>query len=997
MKAKIIFIAFLFCAMTLYAQDQSGIVKTIGRPGQPGQPLEMVLVRVHGTDAASVSDDAGNFTLSLAHYTTGQAYSLSKVTKSGYQLADSDLIGRAFPYSADIPLEISMISNDEYYRTKSEIETRVRVRIEKEYEEQVAELKRQRDENAVSAELFGRKLVELMEHYDNVDNLVESLADRYARTDYDHLDSLEREINSLIEQGRIEEADAMIDAKNTKHELEQLRVNNQLLAQTLEEGRKAEAFKMAEYASDLKKKFDIASMKFDNQAAAGFLKERMELDASNVIWKMEYASFIREYLGSYDEAMDIYQSLLETVSDIALLASLHGSMGNIYQLQGRYEEALESYLKCVAMRETDLSIRNDLGGAYYNVASVYLQKDLYDDGLFYLDKAEQMHEEYEDSLGLADIYSARGTFNVDAGNYAEAEAYFHKSLKIRRDILGENSLNVASMYVNIAVLNSRLDRFSKAFENMGKAISIHKKLLGEEHPQIADDYLSMGSLELAVGNNDDALRYYQKSLDILDRSYSGYHPDIAEAYNKMAYYHKNVLNDISAAMSYYEKSHEIMETIYGRMHADVAMSLNNIAVTYAEMARYDKALEYHEEVLGIRKQLYGEDHHAVGDTYNNIAAILYRLDSNEDALAYQEKALEIFLRHYGEAHSTVALSYGNLGALSERVKDDQQALDYYKKSADIYGQIYGEGHVAMSAPYDNIGCLYLRYKMYDEAEAYMSEALKLRLGAYGEYHSLTAHSFNNLSQLYLAKGDLAKSEEMLKKCVDVNIGIYGERHPSVSTPLSNLSSLYLKMKEWDKALEYMLKALAIVEECYASDHPTVMLYRYGAGNVCFKAGMYAQAIPYMASVFQDSYKKQGPDDTYTRHYFMYLHQAYMGAMGAESYDGSLDESFVELNRNTIITATVGEGTPAEQMGLSGVYEVMSYEEWTLADEDMNFFTFNLSVADRPVKTYIFHRDGEFIKVQFEGRLGIQLNALWISGEDKEDIKKSFRKWFKKNR
>ena len=997
MKARIILIISLFFAVALHAQEQPGIVKTIGRPGQPGQPLDMVLVRVQGTDAASVSDDAGNFTLSLAHYSAGQAYSLSKVTKSGYQPADAGLIGRAFPYSADIPLEISMISNEDYYRTRGEIEARVRSRIEKEYEGQVNELKRQLGENAVTAEIFSQKLVELMDYYGNVNNLVESLADRYARTDYDRLDSLDREINSLIEQGRIEEAEAMIDAKGTKQELEQLRANNQLLEQTLEEGRKAEAMKLAEYADDLKKKFDIASLRFDNKAAAGHLKERMELDESNTGWKMEYASFIRDYLGMYDEAMALYRSILETETDVMLLASVHGCVGNIYERQGKYEDSLEAYKTCLTMRESDLSARADLGRSFYNVASVYFQKDMYDEGLYYLDNAERLYEEYQDSLGLSTAYVAKGVYYGDVGDYENAEMHFGKALKIRMTVVGENTLDVASMYVNIAVLNKRLNRFSQAFEYLDKAISIHKMILGEEHPEVADDYLTLGSLELELGNNDNALGCYEKALDIMNRFYSGTHPDIAAAYNKMAYYYKNILSDLPTALEYYEKSYRMLEAIYGRMHADVALSLNNIATTYSELSQYDKALKYHDEVLEIRTDLYGEDHYTVGDTYNNIATIYFNVGRYETALSYQEKALEIFIRHYGEIHSTIALSYGNLGALSEKVGNDQQALDYYRKSADIYGKVYGDGHVALSGPYDHMGCLYLSHKMYDEAEVYLTKALDLRLEIYGESHSLTAQSYNNLSQLYVAKGDLGKSEGMLVKCVRIQKSIYGERHPSVATPLSNLAILYQKMKDWDKAFEYMLQALSIVEECYEADHPTVMLYRYGVADAYFKAGMNEQAIPYMTSVYRDSYQKNGPDDKYTSHYFMYLHQMYMGAMGADSYDGYLDKSFTELNRNTIITATVGKDTHAEQRGLSGVYEVVAYEEWTLADEEVNFFTFNLSVSERPVKTYILHRDGEFIKVPFEGRLGVQLNVQWISVEEKSALKKSFRKWYKKNR
>jgi hypothetical protein len=40
--------------------------------------------------------------------------------------------------------------------------------------------------------------------------MIDGMADRYARTDYDHLDSLNREINICIEDGELDKADSLI-------------------------------------------------------------------------------------------------------------------------------------------------------------------------------------------------------------------------------------------------------------------------------------------------------------------------------------------------------------------------------------------------------------------------------------------------------------------------------------------------------------------------------------------------------------------------------------------------------------------------------------------------------------------------------------------------------------------------------------------------------------------------------------------------------------------
>ena len=384
MKTKVLTIVFTLCVLMANAQEQSGLVKTIGRPGQPGIPLEGVLVRVQGEANASLSDSNGAFSLVLSNYHIGQAYKLSRVSRNGYQLADGDVIGRQYPYSDEIPLEISMVSYDEYNKTKFEIENAVRSRVEAEFDIRLAELKQQLEDKTISEEAHIRKLCELNDYYDNIENLISKLADRYARTDYDRLDSIDVQINSLIEQGKLDEAERLIQSKGTKKALAKIIENNIRLARTLEEGKRAEAEMRQEYAYELIMQFDIAALRFDNVAAAAHLKERMELDTKNIEWKMEYASFIRDYLGKYDEALVIFQGVLKTTDNIEIIADLHGNIGNIYQIKGQYDKALEAYCSGSEIRECDSLLRKDLATSYLNIGSIYLSMEKYAEAESYL-------------------------------------------------------------------------------------------------------------------------------------------------------------------------------------------------------------------------------------------------------------------------------------------------------------------------------------------------------------------------------------------------------------------------------------------------------------------------------------------------------------------------------------------------------------------------------------------------------------------------------------
>jgi hypothetical protein len=153
MKKAVIFIFLCLSAFALDAQEQIGVVKAIGRPDKPGTPIADVLVRAQEGQIASASDKEGVFSISLGDFSEGDAYKISSVTKSGFRLADPGLIGRELPYSSHISLEISMVSNADYYRTKREIEDKILARIEKEYQSRLEALEKQLKEKQISIKL----------------------------------------------------------------------------------------------------------------------------------------------------------------------------------------------------------------------------------------------------------------------------------------------------------------------------------------------------------------------------------------------------------------------------------------------------------------------------------------------------------------------------------------------------------------------------------------------------------------------------------------------------------------------------------------------------------------------------------------------------------------------------------------------------------------------------------------------------------------------------
>lgn len=997
MKKAHLIIVFLFCALMSYAQEQPGIVKTIGRPGMAGKPLEGVLVRVHGCANATMSDSTGNFHLTMANYQIGQAYSLSHVFRIGYQLADDGTVGRQYPFSDNIPLEIAMVSNEMYDRTKSQIESEVRTIIEKEYQVQVSRLQQQLADKTLSEEKHIQQLCELNDYYDNATNLINKLADRYAKMDYDRLDSVDVQICSCIEQGRLEEAEVLIEGKGTRQTLKQLKIDNQLLEKSLEDGKKAETELREKYAAELKTRHEIASLRLDNEAAAAFLKERMELDTTRVVWGIEYAMFIQEYLDHYDEAMEILQNALRIQKDSSLLDDLYGSIGNLHHRLGNYDEALEAYHNSANIRMGNGLYVNGLAKSYYNIASVHLKKNEYDSTYMYLEKARVIYNELADSLGIASVYMTMADNAEDHGKYNEALDYAHRALRIRIAEYGDGHQRVGIIYNSIAEMLRTVGRFDEALDYAGKAYEVFVRIFGERHPYVASAYMSMGVLAMELEDFDKALEYYQNALGIYESCYNKIHPDLINVYFRLSNYYGEAKSDYSAAILYLNKCKDLVSKIHSTKHSIISILLNNLAVYYSRMEQFDKAIEAYNESLGIRQELYGKDNLFSAEIYHNMASLYSQMDKYDEAIDLQQKALKIFVQSYGETHPNIVTAYNNIGLFYIKKKDFVNGLEYLNLSKSVSLKIYGEDHTSIATTCVNMATAYKKLGQYEKAEELALEALEISRRRLGEDHSSTLSSYNTLALLYQDMGNFDKAENYMKRSLEISLRLYGENSVDVIVSYSNIATLYNSMDKPESALEVAHKALDIACGLFDEGHSRVILCRYGVADCYAKMERYDDAISYLSPLYYEMFAAKGPTHDYTKRFFFDLHASFAGAMGQDGYDGRYDEDFQKLNTNSVVTVKVEENSPASKMGLTGTYYMMSYEEWTLDQNDVNFFAFVPTVSSRPEKTYVFYRDDEFIKVPVEGYMGIWFNPQWVTAEEKLAMIKKYKKWARKNR
>lgn len=260
MKRFLIYTAFLFWTFCVFSQVQQGFVKTIGRPNTPGISIEGVTVRVAGNLNTVISDTQGNFSFPMKN----QRFRFSRISKKGFELADKDFLHYDFGYSPHAPITLVMVSKEELQRERDFIEEQSRNKLMLRFQKQNAILEKQLEQNVLTETEYQKRLLDLHEKFDNIDTLVSTLADRYARTDYDNIDSVRILVNRYIENGELEKAQQLIYSKGdigerTKEleETRNLRLQTQIRENRLQQDLAADLLQLSQIAHS-QNKFDSA-------------------------------------------------------------------------------------------------------------------------------------------------------------------------------------------------------------------------------------------------------------------------------------------------------------------------------------------------------------------------------------------------------------------------------------------------------------------------------------------------------------------------------------------------------------------------------------------------------------------------------------------------------------------------------------------------------------------------------------------------------------------
>ena len=734
------------CSISLWSQTQSGYVKTIGRPGRAGEPLGGVSVRASGGHNSALSDSSGCFFLTMAGKKNGDPYSIQQVFKSGYELNDYEVIGRQLAFSDRVPLNIVMVSSRQLQEDKQRIINNAYRVAEENYKARAAELERQNKESLITIETYREQLQALQSGFDKYQTLIESLADRYAHTDYDMLDEAEREINLCIEAGDLGRADSLIrTAFNPVGVLERNRDALSRLDDQISQAGEMLADAKSEMTELLKRQekdaeylyrlYTIALLRFETDDAARYLITRAELDTTNVEWQAEAGTFIYRYMANYDATMQYYHRALHNSmqkhgkyhKDIA---AIYNNIGIIYNERANYDTALKYYKLSLdiitSLEEDNIPLESTI---YNNIGTVYYYKNEIDKALSYLFKAYNLRKDFYGPTHrlIGESLTNIGRLYQEQGRIAEAIECHLSALEIILKITeGAPDYDAALCYQNLGLAYLSCSKYDEALSNYKKAIEIQKKIFYESHPDIGLSYYNLGKVCCNQGNYEIALRYLLKAADIQKSAFGNSHPSLAESYNAIGEVYGK-LHEYNLAFEYFLQGIKILDIFYPD-NEYVQQGYETIVSVYQKFGNasirekdYDSALHNYIKAYQICSE-YRVCDSSLPKICNQIGKIYYYQKEYGDAVDYYMKAIYSAESLNKTDNKSLVTIYENLASAYYSMDQYDKTMFYFKKALDILLELPHKDYLRIADLYQAIGSIYFNRKNYKNALANLKEA-----------------------------------------------------------------------------------------------------------------------------------------------------------------------------------------------------------------------------------------------------------------------------------
>jgi tetratricopeptide (TPR) repeat protein len=606
-----------------------------------GQPMANVEVGAAGANPRA-TDSLGMFTLEFPDKRPGEAVQLV-IHKEGFEVVNDVQLETSLPMVPDAkPMTIILcnVGNREemarrFYRLKSveAIEASYRKRTEKANSQEMAQLRRERDQALAAAE--GSRETSQNQTWP------ESPTSRSAMR--------------LFLDGKTDEALKALNEEKLRD-----------LAASARERQTAAGKELAEASQAWLFKARLLTTRFQFVEAEKAYRESIEASPESFAANFAYAGF-NESLNRHQEARKGYARSLVLARQSGKDADIAGTLNDLGILnskQNHLEEAGEELQEALKIYR-ELAGKNPenylphVAMTLNNLGILHRQQDRMEDARKELEEGLKIRRELAEKIPVAYLPVVAATLNnLGMLNYSQhrmedARKELEESLKIRRELMGTNPVkylpDLASALNNLGVLDLYENRSEEALEELQEALKIYRDLAArnpEAHmPDLANTLNNIGQLDVKLNRTEEARKEFEEALKIRRELV-----DLASTLKNLGFLDFDRNRHGEETRKELEETVKILRELVGKSPEiylpELASTLNNLGIIDSGENRNEEARRKFEEVLKIYRGLAAKNPQTyqsqVANTLSNLGVLNSDENRLEEARSEYVEALKIY-------------------------------------------------------------------------------------------------------------------------------------------------------------------------------------------------------------------------------------------------------------------------------------------------------------------------------------------------------------------
>ncbi len=288
---------------------------------------------------------------------------------------------------------------------------------------------------------------------------------------------------------------------------------------------------------DLVKEFSIYHFELAQQKKS---KEEMAKALDN-------KALILCVIGKYDDALKEMNQVIEIMSslnDTIGMAAKYANMGTVYYYQHKYQEAVQLYMKSLAMYE-DKNLEFQQAEVLNNLGLIYFDINNLDLALEYYNRAHHLYRklEIEDKMGNVSLH--KGYINLKRKEYHQAIENGRKALEIFKS--SSHQISIAESYSLFAQAYQELNEIDTAIFYIKKSIQVGQNIGNNIY--VLSDKIILANLIFETDINQ-AIRIGEEILPSID-NIPGY--EAKAKVHKLLYKCYKKKGNLSRALAMHEK------------------------------------------------------------------------------------------------------------------------------------------------------------------------------------------------------------------------------------------------------------------------------------------------------------------------------------------------------------------------------------------------------------------------------------------------------------